>query len=180
MPNYILASDLGSGGCKTVILNDAGCVVASASAEYPTYYPYAGWVEQNPDDWYRAFVQTTRQVIAQTDAAASEIVMVGLVGVTHNTVLLDEDDRPLRNCILTFDQRSQSQCRQILDKWGGTVFEQTMNGVSPLWTWPQLLWLKQNEADIWQATKRILFQKDYIRHRLAPTTATHRGRNPVR
>ncbi|HMR62693.1 MAG TPA: FGGY family carbohydrate kinase [Anaerolineae bacterium] len=172
MPNYVLASDLGSGGCKTVILNQAGRVVSSASAEYPTYYPQPGWVEQNPADWYQAFVTTTRQALAQANLAAAEIARVGLVGVTHNTVLLDDHDRPLRPCILTFDQRSQAQCRQILDKWGEAVFAQTLNGVSPLWSWPQLLWLKQNEPETWQATKRLLFQKDYVRHRLAPAPVT--------
>ncbi|RMF05126.1 MAG: xylulokinase, partial [Chloroflexi bacterium] len=172
MPNYVLASDLGSGGCKTVILNDAGQVVAAASAEYPTHYPHPGWVEQNPDDWYTAFVTTTQQVLAQSGVAPGDIAMIGLVAVTHNTVLLDENDRPLRNCILTFDQRSQPQCRQISAQWGDTVFAQTMNGVSPLWTWPQLLWLKQHQPEVWQSTRRILFQKDYVRHRLAPARIT--------
>lgn len=170
--NFVLASDFGSGGCKTVILNNAGQVVSSAGAEYSTHYPHPGWVEQTPDDWYEAFIRTTRQAIAKAGIAAADIAMVGLVAVTHNTVLLDDHDRPLRNCILTFDQRSQTQCGQILDKWGDAVFEQTKNGVSPLWTWPQLLWLKQNEPEVWRSTKRVLFQKDYMRHRLAPARLT--------
>lgn len=136
---YVLASDLGSGSCKTVILDDRGRVISSASAEYPTFYPQPGWVEQNPDDWYRAFVQTTRRAIVEAGITAEEIGLVGLVGVTHNTVLLDARDRPLRRAILTFDQRSGPQCHQILERWGEQVFEQTLNGVAPLWTWPQLL-----------------------------------------
>lgn len=171
-PTYVLASDLGSGGCKTVIVDEAGQVAGSASAEYPTFYPHPGYVEQNPDDWYRALVQTTRQAINRTGINPAHIVMVGLVGVTHNTVLLDEHDHPLRRAILTFDRRSTGQCRQIVARWGSRVQAQTCNGVSPLWTWPQLLWIKQHEPDIWQATRRILFQKDYVRHRLAPAHVT--------
>lgn len=169
---YILASDLGSGSCKTVILNESGRLVASASAEYPTFYPYPGWVEQNPADWWQAFVQTVRQVMSQAGIAASDIACIGLVGVTHNAVLLDEHDRPLRPCILTFDQRSGQQCRRILERWGEQVQAQTLNGVSPLWTWPQLLWLKEHEPQVWRATRRVLFQKDYVRHRLAPAYVT--------
>ncbi len=169
---YVLASDLGSGSCKTVILDRSGRVVSSAGAEYPTFYPHPGWVEQNPDDWYRALAQTTRQAIDQAGILTTEITLVGLVGVTHNAVLLDEHDRPLRNCILTFDQRSGPQCDQILERWGERVQNEALNAVTPLWTWPQLLWLKQNEPDIWQATRRILFQKDYVRHRLAPAYVT--------
>ena len=156
---FVLASDLGSGGCKTVILNQQAQVVSSASAEYPTFYPQPGWVEQNPDDWYQAFAQTCRQAIAQSGVPASQIARVGLVAVTHNTVLLDKNDHPLRHSILTFDKRSHQQCRQILARWGDQAQHKTLNGVSPLWTWPQLLWIKQREPDIWQATHRLLFQK---------------------
>jgi xylulokinase len=170
--NLVLAGDLGSGGCKTIILNHAGQVVAAANAEYPTYYPHPGWVEQNPNDWWTAFVKTTRQVLVESRVPAGDIAAIGLVGVTHNTVLLDRHDQPLRPCILTFDHRSQSQCQQILDRWGKQVFKQTLNGVSPLWSWPQLLWLKQHEPETWAAVRRIVFQKDYVRHRLAPAHAT--------
>lgn len=170
--NFVLASDLGSGGCKTVILNDLGQVMASASAEYPTFYPHPGWAEQNPADWWAAFVVTTRRVLAESAIAATDIATVGLVGVTHNTVLLDAHDRPLCPSILTFDHRSQAQCRQIVERWGDTVLRQTCNSVSPLWSWPQLLWLSQHDLEAWPATRRILFQKDYVRHRLAPAYVT--------
>jgi len=172
MSNYILASDLGSGGCKTVLLDASGRVVSSAGAEYPTAYPRPGWVEQDPADWYTAFAQTTRRVITGSGVAPRQIVQVGLVGVTHNTVLLDAQDRPLRPCILTFDRRSEAQCGQILARWGQQVQQQTLNGVSPLWSWPQLLWVKENQPDIWRSTRRLLFQKDYVRHRLAPAHVT--------
>ncbi|MCB0213849.1 MAG: xylulokinase, partial [Anaerolineae bacterium] len=170
--SYVLASDLGSGSCKTVILDSTGQVVASAGAEYPTAYPHPGWVEQNPEDWYTAFAQTTRRVIVEAGITADQIALVGLVAVTHNTVLLDSQDRPLRPCILTFDQRSSEQCRQLLARWGDQVQQQARNSVAPMWTWPQLLWVKENEPEVWQKVERILFQKDYVRHRLAPGYVT--------
>lgn len=170
--NHVLAGDLGSGGCKTVILNEAGRVIASASAEYPTHYPHPGWAEQNPDDWWVAFAATTRRVLAASKIPASAIAAVGLVGVTHNTVLLDANDRPLRPSILTFDHRSEAQCREIVARWGQAVQHHTRNGVSPLWSWPQLLWLRQHQPQVWRSTRRILFQKDYVRHRLSPAHVT--------
>lgn len=169
---FVLASDLGSGGCKTVILNAEGRVAASASAEYPTAYPHPGWAEQNPDDWWAAFVATTRRVLAESAIPAAGIAAVGMVSVTHNTVLLDAADRPLRPAILTFDHRSQPQCRQIDERWGQAVLHRTRNGVSPLWSWPQLLWLRQHQPEVWRSVRRILFQKDYVRHRLAPAHVT--------
>ncbi|MEM7348006.1 MAG: FGGY family carbohydrate kinase, partial [Chloroflexota bacterium] len=169
---YVLASDFGSGGCKTLILDETGQVVTSASQEYSTSYPHPGWAEQDPDSWYQAFIQTTQQVLNQANISSRNIVMIGFVGVTHNTVLLDKNGYPLRPCILTFDQRSDQQCRHILDRWGDQVLEKSLNGVGTLWSWPQLLWIKRHEPEIWQAVDRILFQKDYVRYRLASTYVT--------
>lgn len=165
---YILASDLGSGSCKTMLLDENGRIACKAASEYPTYHLKPGWVEQKPDDWYRSFTATVREVLSETGVNPKQIQAVGLVGVTHNTVLLDGRDRPLGNAILTFDQRSVEQCRQIEEKWGEDVFQRTLNAPSPLWSWPQLLWIRQNEPERWDQVRRLLFQKDYVRHRLAP------------
>jgi xylulokinase len=60
----------------------------------------------------------------------------------------------------------------LLEKWGDTVFHRTYNQISPLWTWPQLQWIKENEPQIWKRTHRILFPKDYVRHQIAPSFLT--------
>ena len=166
--NYVLASDLGSGSCKTILLDEQAQVVAGANCEYPTIHPQPGWVEQNPEDWYRSFTTTVQEVLSVSGIKPETIQAVGMVGVTHNTVLLDREDRPLGNAILTFDQRSVDQCAQIKDRWGDEVFRRTLNAPSPLWSWPQLLWIRQNDPARWKELRHLLFQKDYIRHRLAP------------
>jgi len=170
--SYVIASDIGSGGCKTLIVNAHGRVIANAQQEYPTAYPKPGWVEQNPDAWYAAFCATVRAVLSESRIAPQDIVAVGIVGVTHNAVLLDAHDRPLCPTILMFDTRSTAQVQRILACWGATVWEQTLNDVTPVWTWPQLLWIRENQPEVWRAARRLLFPKDYVRHRLAPAFVT--------
>jgi xylulokinase len=170
--SFIVASDLGSGGCKTVVLNASGGVVAAAQQEYPTDYPRPGWTEQNPEDWYTAFCTTVRSALKQAEIAPSQVTGVGIVGVTHNVALLDEHDRPLCPTIIIFDDRSTAQVQEILARWGTTAWERTLNDVTPGWSWPQLLWIRENWPDVWRATRRLLFQKDYVRHRLAPAPVT--------
>lgn len=170
--SYVLGSDIGTGSCKTVLLDETGSVVAAAGAEYPTAHPHPGWAEQNPVDWYAAFCQTTRQVLAASSVAPPAIKAVCIVGVTHNPVLLDRDEKVLRPAIHFWDQRSQHQVRKIKERWGNSVRERALNEVSTLWTWPQLFWLRQHEPDVWQRMATILFPKDYVRHRLAPSLLT--------
>ena len=169
---YVLASDLGSGGCKTILLDPYNGIIAEARQEYPTHYPHPGWVEQDPEDWYAAFCATTRQVLEISRISPAAIEAVGIVGVTHNTVLLDEHDRPLRPCILIFDTRSSAQVAEIAHRWGSQILERALNDVTTTWSWPQLLWIRDTLPDIWQRTRRLMFQKDYVRHRLAPSFIT--------
>jgi len=167
--SFVVASDLGTGGCKTVVVDARGVVVASAQSEYPTAYPRPGWCEQNPQDWLDAVCATVRAALAQADLSPSQIATFGLVGVTHNAVLLDAQGQPLRPSILIYDTRSQAECDAINARWGDEIFHRTRNTISPLWTWPQLLWLKHHEPEAWAAIHVILFQKDYVRHCLAPS-----------
>ncbi len=160
------------GAAKTVILSEKGRVISRAQQEYPTAYPQLGWVEQNPEDWYNAFCMTVRAALQKSKIDAAQIRAVGIVGVTHNTVLLDADDKPLCPSILLFDTRSTHEVETILEKWGDQVLERTLNDTTPVWSWPQLLWIRNHRPEVWQATRRLLFQKDYVRHRLAPSPVT--------
>lgn len=169
---HVIASDLGSGSCKTVVMDLQGRVTAAAQQAYATHYPHPGWVEQDPQDWYAAFCATVRSALKQAAIDPDQVAGVGIAAVTHNVVFLDEQDRPLCPSILIFDDRSAPQVRGILDRWGDEVWERTWNEVSTVWTWPQMLWVRENRPEVWNATRRILFQKDYVRHRLAPSPLT--------
>jgi xylulokinase len=172
---FVLGSDIGTGSNKTVLLDDAGRVVASAVASYPTYRPQPGWAEQDPEAWYAAFCKTTRQVLATGAVQASQVVAVAIAGVTHNPVLLDAAGQLLRPAIHFWDKRSVSQAAQIRDRWGDQVRARALNDVDPLWTWPQLLWLRQNEPDLWSGIAALQFPKDYVRQRLGQGAEAAQG-----
>jgi xylulokinase len=144
-------------------------VVASAVREYPSLRPKPTWVEQNPEDWYDAFVQSVRELLLASQVEPRYVEAVAIVGVTHNPVLLDEKGVVIRPAIHFWDRRSIPQAEDIRARWAGTVRERALNEVDPLWTWPQLLWIRQHEPEVWQNIALLLFPKDYVRHRLAPS-----------
>lgn len=169
----VVASDLGSSACKTVVVADDGRVLAEASRELMTHHPRPGWAEQDPDDWLAAAQRTTAEAMARADVPPQSVEAYGLVGVTHNAVLMDDTGRTIRPSIQLFDERSQAQCAQIEARFGAEVFARARNAVSPMWTWPQLKWLREHEPRALGRTAHLLFQKDWVRQRLtggAPVT----------
>lgn len=167
MERFYVACDLGSSQCKTALFNEDGSTVALISKEYPSQYPREGWVEQNPEDWVEACFGSIAQLLRQTGVSPAAIAGVGIVGVTHNAVLLDDLGQPLAPAILLYDIRSKPQVAHLCAKWGvDYIRERTLNDMTTVWTWPQLLWVKENRPDLWQRIATIVFQKDYVRSRL--------------
>ena len=60
--NYLLGIDVGTSATKTVLFDEKGTVIASASQEYPLYQPENGWAEQKPEDWRDAVLKTIKEV----------------------------------------------------------------------------------------------------------------------
>jgi xylulokinase len=164
---YLLGSDLGTSGCKSIVLDEQGSICGWALQSYPTFRRYPGWAEQQPEDWLQAFCQTTKTALMQAGVQPQDVAMVCIVGVTHNAVLLDEHRQVLRPSILYTDSRSEAQSNQLLEFWGEDIFKRVCNQVSPIWTWPQLQWIREHEPGIWNRISNIAFPKDYVRDCIA-------------
>ena len=87
--SYILGVDIGTSGTKTVLFDENGTAMASATYEYPLYTPQNGYAEQEPEDWWNASVHGISDVISESGIPASEIKGIGLSGQMHGLVMLD-------------------------------------------------------------------------------------------
>ena len=163
---YMIGADFGGSSSKATLLGENGRVIATASCEYPTYYPHSGWAEQDPEDSWKAFVLNIRELLSKSGVSAEDIAAISLDAATHTAVLLDENDRPVRNAIYWTDTRSSAEAAELREKFGDEITRLSFNSVSSLWTLPQLLWLSRHEPENLARTKKIMAVKDYIRYRL--------------
>ena len=163
---YLLGVDFGGSSSKATLLGEDGRVAATATCEYPTYYPQSGWAEQNPEDSWNAFVSNVRELLEKSGVAPEEIAAVALDAATHTAVLLDEQDRPVRNAIYWTDTRASAEADELRARCGEEITRLSFNSVSSLWTLPQLLWLSRHEPETLARTAKIMAVKDYIRYRL--------------
>jgi len=162
---YVLGIDVGTGGTRAVLTDQGGQIVNSATSEHaPFASPKTGWAEQDPQDWYRAAGSAVRQAISAAGVDASEISAVGLAGQMHGAVLLDENNEVLRPALIWCDQRTQAQCDWLNTKIGGAkIIELTCNPALTNFTLTKLLWVRNNEPEIWKRFRRVLLPKDYVR-----------------
>jgi xylulokinase len=158
----LVGLDVGTSSVKGVAVDaDDGRVVAVAERPLSLSTPRPGWSEQDPDDWWAA----SEAVLAELDAPRA--AGIGLSGQMHGLVALGEDDRPLRPAILWNDGRTQRQCDAIEAAVGfDRLVELTGNRALAGFTAPKLLWLRDEEPDVFGRIRRILLPKDYVRLRL--------------
>lgn len=170
---YVIGVDLGTSATKTVLFDVNGKIIADASCEYEMHQPHNGWAEQNPQDWYEAAIETLKKVVSESGVDAADIVSLGISGQMHGLVMLDEDCKVLRPSILWCDQRTGKECDELTQKLGReTLIKITANPALTGFTASKILWVKNNESEIFEKCRHILLPKDYLRFRLTDEFAT--------
>ena len=129
--------------------------------------PRPGWSEQHPQLWWDGAIVAVRSCLDSAGVDGSAVAAVGLTGQMHGAVLLDSADEVLRPAILWNDQRTARECDVIRAAVGPErLIEITGNDALTGFTAPKLVWVRDNEPEIWARTRHVLLPKDYLRLRL--------------
>ncbi len=156
--------DIGTTSVKLLVLDESGKILFRDSQELPLYSPNPGWYEQNPDDWWEA----VKLLLSKAKQRNIEPRVIGLTGQMHSLVLLDDEGKVLRPAILWNDQRCYEETKIITEFLGGEekTIEKLGNPVLTGFTAPKILWVKNNEPEIYKKAHYLLLPKDFIAWKL--------------
>src|SRR5215212_4795900 len=171
---HLLGIDIGTSGTKTLVCDEDGKVLATATAEHRISSPKPGWSEQDPIDWWNATCKATRAVLKKAKVKPADVGCIGLSGQMHGSVFLADNEKPLRPALLWNDQRTVQQCAEIEAKAGGRerLIDMVANPALTGFTAPKILWVRDHEPKVYDKTRHILLPKDYIRFRMTGEYAT--------
>lgn len=168
---YILAHDFGTSGNKATLYSTEGALVKSCVASYSTHFFNDNWAEQNPERWWKAVCDSSRQLLEGVEK--ERIAAVSFSGQMMGCLCLDKSGTPLRNSILYCDQRSVTQNERLLERIDPAAFYRTTgHRASPVYSIQKLMWVRDNEPEIYRATDKVLNAKDYIAYRLTGNMVT--------
>lgn len=167
MSRYILAHDLGTSGNKATLYNLDGQLCSSTIYEYPTYYPDDGWVEQDPEDWWKAVCESTRELLEQAGVKNSDIACITFSAQMMGCLPVDKEGHHLRKSIIWADLRAVKQAEYMERVLGlEAVYRITGHRISASYSAAKILWVRENEPEIFEKTYKILHAKDYIIQKL--------------
>ena len=165
---YFLGIDIGTGGTRALIMDASGRVISSGTEEHvPFASPHPGWAEQDPRDWWRACCVAVKKALHKSSVPGDEIACVGFSGQMHGAVLLDADGEVVRPALIWCDQRTEKQSRDLAEKFTTEkIIQLTCNPPLTNFTLTKILWVRENQPQLWARVRHIMLPKDYVRYRL--------------
>ncbi len=166
---FILAHDLGTTGDKATLFDEQGRVAASAFSGYASTYPRPNWVEQDPQDWWRAVYASTRQLLAESGIRPGQVAGVSFSEQMQGCVAVDRQVHPLRSAIIWADTRAVNETQALLERAGGkeAFYRITGHRPSPSYSGEKIMWLRQHQPVIYRQAHKFLCAKDFIVARLS-------------
>ena len=162
---YIATFDVGTTAVKGVLVDGSGAALLTKSVDIPTHF-CGDLKEQDPEDWYQAFLQITRSFTEEYIARSNAGVIMS--GQIQDVIPLDRQLRPLGNAILYSDGRAQTQAAALEKAVGAQRLEAITgnhcDGSLPI---PKLMWLRERQPERFAEIFKVLISsKDYLTARL--------------
>ncbi|MCP9235397.1 xylulokinase [Lewinella sp. JB7] len=173
---YTIGYDIGSSSVKAALVEAAtGRVLGRVQApteEMGMDVPQAGWAEQDPDQWYRYVVDTTRRLIEESGVSPTDIRAVGIGYQMHGLVLVDQEHRVVRPAMIWCDGRAVATGEGAFKRIGPErCLSHCLNSPGNF-TAAKLKWVADHEPEHYRRTAHAMLPGDYIALRLGgePTT----------
>lgn len=168
---YYIGIDLGTSAVKLILTDEDGAILRTVSKDYPLSQPHPHWSEQAPEDWWNAVCAGLEALTADYDKAAVQGIGVG--GQMHGLVMLDENDKVLRPAILWNDTRTGKETAFLNEEIGKDRLQALTGNIAFAgFTAPKILWVKENEPELFAKCKKVCLPKDYINYLLTGVFAT--------
>jgi len=166
---YFLAVDLGTSAVKAAIFDEHGNRLALAIEEYTLLTPADDICELPAEVYWENFLVAWRKVLADSKLEAADITAVGFSSQGETFVPVGAAGKLLRNAIVWMDNRAHDEAAAIEAKFSReTVYRITgQPDVGPIWTACKILWIKNNEPEVFAATHKFLMAEDYLIYRLS-------------
>ncbi|RWZ68239.1 xylulokinase [Labedella populi] len=163
----IIAHDLGTTGNKASLHEDDGRLVTAVTVSYGARFADGGIAEQDPSDWWNAVVAATRALIARSNVDPAQVTGLTVSGQMMGAVLLDDAWEPVRPAIIWADTRSTAQTAALESAIGqAAAYPLLGHRLNPTYSLPKIMWVRDNEPDVWSRVRHVCVAKDFIVQRL--------------
>jgi xylulokinase len=169
MSGLLLGIDVGTYSSKGVLVEADGSIVKTAVVEHEMSVPHPGWAEQDADAiWWGDVVKICRQLLNGSPYRGADVAAMAVSAIGPCMLPLDSRSRPLRPGLLYgVDARAGRQIASLNQKWGEqAIYDFSGMALTSQAVGPKILWLQENEPEVWKQTAHITTASSYLILRL--------------
>lgn len=160
---HFIGIDLGTQSMKGILLNPSGKLVSSKTASYYPEFPKPNWCEHDVKDWEDALTKIIHGLLAESGVDKREIGMIGFASQCGGLVPIGYDGEALRKAILWLDHRAEPQCDEIRKSiTDDECLHIIGSSVTSTLRAPKILWMRENEPDLYEKTMAFLEVGEYM------------------
>ncbi|MDR0885658.1 MAG: gluconokinase [Clostridiales Family XIII bacterium] len=170
--DIFIGVDIGTTSTKSVAFSSSGKDLFKSNIEYPLYQKVPEMAEQDPDEIFSAVIESLYQVVAQVkvnypEVREDDIKLVSFSSAMHSLILLDKNYTPLTNVITWADNRSEKYVAPLKESGKGKeIFLRTGTPIHPMSPLLKLIWLKNDEKELFDKASYFVGIKEYVHYRL--------------
>lgn len=160
---HILTVDVGTSSTKTALWAEDGHLLAHASYAYPLSRPEPLWAEIDANIWWQAVCSTIQEVLSKSGISPDTIAGVGVDAVGWTMIPVDSTGNPLRPAMIWLDRRAERETAYLKSlPDADRLVNLNANPLDAAYITPKLVWLKNNQREIFDASFKYMEATGFI------------------
>ncbi|MHB8578854.1 MAG: FGGY-family carbohydrate kinase [Ignavibacteriaceae bacterium] len=167
--NY-LGIDIGSSGCKALVVDGNGQQLAIAQREYNVYYSGEGSATLDSNEVIEKCFEVIKE--CSNHIKPSIITGIGISSQGEAFTAIGDNNETLCDAMVSSDISSESFIKDWTSSFGKEkLYKITGHTAHPMFTLFKLLWFKNNKPELWDRTRYFLCFEDLLQFKLGLTPA---------
>lgn len=145
---YVLSLDEGTTSARAALYNESGERIAMHSVAFDSFFPHAGWVEQDALAIWKAQLEAARLTISQANIAPQNIAACGITNQRETTVVWDRHTgQPVAPAIVWQCRRTAAFCAELAaSRHSRLIEEKTGLVIDAYFSGSKIRWILENVA----------------------------------
>ena len=163
MSKYVIGVDIGTTSTKSVLFDLAGNAIEQYTIGYLLNAPVQGAAVQDPDEIFQAVLTTVKEVVCRGEIEQSDILCLSFSAAMHSLIVVDARGKPLTPSLTWADNRSAGYAEKLKQEYNGyEIYARTGTPIHPMSPLVKLMWLQEDESELWQKAAKFISIKEYV------------------
>lgn len=163
--------DIGTSSTRVFLIGQQGTIQKKYQESYPVYTPDEHTALQKPEEIMGKIWEMLKQAGQWMGQQQIKAEAISVTGQRSSVIPVDQNGKALSDAVSWQDRRAERICRNYEKEWEN-IYRITGMKLSPVFSAPKMVWLKENEPELYQNADKLIGFQEYVLYHLTHKFAT--------